>query len=320
MFPSIIQNRIPKLPSIRRSVSDFRSRPNHTRTISVSAQNSRSETPPTYTSKQGSIMPNGWSTAMTDAEESNDASTYDRPISSGSALPVFNSSETESGINWKYANQGLTLVAQAYQESSSLARDGEEGLPPLSRQLYIHGITYLLRGLPADMTPEEIMSVQAAIPPNVLQVLSLDPACQALIPALAWRPLVPDRGLEEEASILQQVTAALVLQFFRTLQIILPYVKLFIGHAYHYEREHRISERIFSKGVHTIDEFGRWCVQFTHTICKMNDGKVGQAINELTTWWVRGVTGGIHQGISEGVVVLGAERSQIPWLRRTAAD
>ena len=214
----------------------------------------------------------------------------------------------------------MTLIAQAYQESSSLARDGEEGLPPLSRQLYIHGITYLLRGLPADMTPEEIMSVQAAIPPNVLQVLSLDPACQALIPALIWRPLVPDRGLEEEASILHQITAALVLQFFRTLQIILPYVKLFIGHAYHYEREHRISERIFSKVVHTIDEFGRWCVQFTHTICKMNDGKVGQAINELTVWWIRGVTGGIHQGISEGVVVLGAERGQIPWLRRTAAD
>ena len=203
----------------------------------------------------------------------------------------------------------MTLIAQAYQESSSLARDGEEGLSSLSRQLYIHGITYLLRGLPADMTPEEIMSVQAAIPPSVLQVLSLDPACQALIPALTWRPLVPNGGLEEEASIPHQVTAALVLQFFKTLQIILPYVKLFLGHAYQYEREHRISERIFSKGVCIIDEFGRWCVQFMHTICKMNDGKVGQAINELTFWWVRGVTGGIYQGISEGVVVLGAERS-----------
>jgi hypothetical protein len=107
MLPSIIQNRIPKLPSIRRSVSDFRSRPNHTRTINMSAQNSRSKTPPpTYTSRQGSVTPNGWSTIMTDAEESNDASTYDRPISSSSTLPVFNSSETESGINWKYANQG----------------------------------------------------------------------------------------------------------------------------------------------------------------------------------------------------------------------
>jgi hypothetical protein len=107
MLPSIIQNRIPKLPSIRRSVSDFRGRSNHARTISTSAQNSGSETlPPTYTSRQGSVTSNGWSTAVTDAEESNDASTYGRPISSSSTLPVFNSSETESSINWKYANQG----------------------------------------------------------------------------------------------------------------------------------------------------------------------------------------------------------------------
>ena len=107
MLPSIIQNRMPKLLSIRRSVNDSRGHPNHTRTISMSAQNSGSETPPpTYTSRQESVTPNGWSTAITDAEESNDASTYDRPISSSSTLPVFNSSETESGINWKYANQG----------------------------------------------------------------------------------------------------------------------------------------------------------------------------------------------------------------------
>ena len=107
MLPSIIQNRIPKLPSIRRSVSDFHGRSNHARTTSMSTQNSGSETPsPTYTSRQGSATPNGWLTSMMDVEESNDASTYDRPISSSSTLPVFNSSETESGINWKYANQG----------------------------------------------------------------------------------------------------------------------------------------------------------------------------------------------------------------------
>ena len=107
MLPSIIQNRIPKLPSIRRSVSGFHGRSNYARTTSMSAQNNGSETPsPTYTSKQGSVTPNGWLTSMMDVEESNDASTYDRPISSSSTLPVFNSSETESGINWKYANQG----------------------------------------------------------------------------------------------------------------------------------------------------------------------------------------------------------------------
>jgi hypothetical protein len=107
MLPSIIRNRIPKLPSIRSSVSDFHGRPNHVRSISMSAQDSGSETPPpTYTSRQGSVTPDRWSAAMTDTEESDDTSTYDRPISSSSALPVFTSSGTENGINGKYANQG----------------------------------------------------------------------------------------------------------------------------------------------------------------------------------------------------------------------
>jgi hypothetical protein len=33
----------------------------------------------------------------------------------------------------------------------------------------------------------------------------------------------------------------------------------------------------------------------------MNDGMVGQAINEMTIWWVRGVTGGVQQGLAEGL-------------------
>ena len=47
--------------------------------------------------------------------------------------------------------------------------------------------------------------------------------------------------------------------------------------------------------------------QITNSICQMNDGKVGQSINEFAVWWVQGVTGGIHQGGGEGLVLLGVD-------------
>lgn len=43
----------------------------------------------------------------------------------------------------------------------------------------------------------------------------------------------------------------------------------------------------------------------------MNDGKVGQALNEMTIWWVQSVTGGVQQGFMEGMkVVRSAESHQ----------
>ena len=51
-------------------------------------------------------------------------------------------------------------------------------------------------------------------------------------------------------------------------------------------------------------------VQLGNTVCRMNNGKVGQSINEFTVWWVKGVTGGIHQGVGEGLVILGVDKQQ----------
>lgn len=100
--------------------------------------------------------------------------------------------------------------------------------------------------------------------------------------------------------------AASIVQLFLFLHLLLPYVKLFLSQAYQYEREHRISERLFASSIQTVDELGRRSIRVTNAICQMNDGKVGQALNDLTLWWLRAVTGGIHEGVSEGFLILGA--------------
>ena len=127
ILPAVVQNRLPQLPSIRRSISSIReigSRAMHTKSKSIidtDSESSGSETPPpTYTSRRTSRwgsdgnVDNRISMMSTDTEEmdyrdgrdvGDDVS--DRPMSSMSTPPPFTVSESLTGINWKYANQGM---------------------------------------------------------------------------------------------------------------------------------------------------------------------------------------------------------------------
>jgi hypothetical protein len=114
----------------------------------------------------------------------------------------------------------------------------------------------------------------------------------------------------EDATILHRVTATLILQAFILMQFLLPYIKLFLSQAYQFERTHQITKRLVNTGVTTVDDLGRKSLKLSQTVCQMNDGKVGQAINDMTIWWVRGVTGGVQQGLEEGLKVVRSEHAR----------
>jgi len=165
-------------------------------------------------------------------------------------------------------------------------------------------MTYLLRGLPSDLTSEEILSMQSALPPSLVD---LSPDCpHALV------PLHPDTSTQQgpvlEPSLLHRVTALIVFETLILLQFLVPYMKLFVSHAYHLERKHRITQRLVNNGLMTADAVRRGSLRLTHTVLQMNDGKVGQAISDVTVWWVRGLTGGLQQGIQEGFRMAGNGR------------
>lgn len=187
----------------------------------------------------------------------------------------------------------------AHRESSVPAYGIDETSPVLTRQLYLHGMTYLLRGLPSDLTPEELLSLQAAAPQS-LMYMQADPSTHALVPRSGQSQVQRDMP-PQDPSFLHRVTATLVLQTFVLIQFLLPYIKLFLSHAYQFEREHQITRRFVNGSITTVDDIGRRSLRLSQTICQMNDGKVGQAINEMTIWWVRGVTGGMQQGFEEGL-------------------
>lgn len=187
----------------------------------------------------------------------------------------------------------------AHRESSIPNYGIDDTSPALTRQLYLHGMTYLLRGLPSDLTPEELLSLQAAAPQSLVNAQA-DPASHALVPRSAQNQVARDLP-PQDPSILHRMTATLVLQTFIFIQFLLPYIKIFLAHAYLFEREHQITRRFVNGSITTVDDIGRRSLRLSQTICQMNDGKVGQAINEMTIWWVRGVTGGMQQGFEEGL-------------------
>ncbi|KAF2091785.1 hypothetical protein K490DRAFT_30800 [Saccharata proteae CBS 121410] len=309
MLPALIQSRIPRLQSLRRTVTDFRTRPQHSRCASEPVPGAETSPPPAYTSRPSSAaMRRGSGASDGDTVQSipGDTLVDDRPSSSSTALPEYRPSDMQTGVNWKYANQGLNLLNSALHEYSSLSKDPSSEAAPFSRQLYMHAVTYLLRGLPSDLNAEERLSLETALPANTIKVFQVDAASGQLVRSYNHQAPTEPQQPPPEPSWLHRILASSIVQLFLFLHLILPYVKLFIGHAYQYERQHRISEKFVSSSISTVDELGRRGIKFTNAVCQMNDGKVGQAINDLTLWWLRGVTGGIHDGVSEGVMLLGA--------------
>jgi hypothetical protein len=199
---------------------------------------------------------------------------------------------------------GLNLLSLAAEESSTLSRDASFGNASFARQVYLHALTYLLRALPPDLSTEEQLSIRGALPPGVVEPLRLD------VSTGYNARIVPHPS--DQPSLLHRTLASTIVQLFILFQFILPYLKYFLSAAYQYDREHKLSEKLFSQGIETVDSLGKTGMSFTTAIYGMGDGKVGQMITQTAAWFLEGVTGGIHEGVGEGMVIIGAapRRSQ----------
>ncbi|KAK3210293.1 hypothetical protein GRF29_44g2221754, partial [Pseudopithomyces chartarum] len=274
VLPAMVQNRIPMLPSLRRALCEIRS-PSRPLSPSQNASEASlpSSPPPGYTSRPTSVVDSQFSSSRTsfDTVEEDDLfqEAAELPLATLSTPPPFTVSETKTGIKWKYANQGVSLSAQAYAESQADRLDQTSLI--LTRQMYIHSLTYLLRGLPSTLSPEETLSLQAALPSN----LAITAPCSHDL-TLSHA----DSSPPSDPSILHRIIATVIFETFVLLQFLLPYLKLFMGHAYRLERKHNVAQRLVSSGIMGADAVRKTGLHLTHTICQMNDGKVGVALSE----------------------------------------
>lgn len=151
------------------------------------------------------------------------------------------------------------------------------------------------------MTTEEQLSVRSSLPEGVVEPLGF-----------AVEGGAPNTGLnlsKRKPSLLHRTLATTIVQLFIFFQLIFPYVKNFLQSAYRYDREHKITEKVLTQGVTTVDEIGKRGLTVTGAIYGMGNGRVGQVLTESATWLVEGVSGGIHEGLGEGMAMMGGMRA-----------
>jgi hypothetical protein len=160
-----------------------------------------------------------------------------------------------------------------------------------SRQLYIHGITYLLRGLPSDLTVEEQLSIRSAIPATVVQ------------PQVYGQQNKP-----EQRSVLHRTLASTIVQIFVLAQCLLPYILYFLAAAYQYDQEHKVVQRAMQHGFGFMDRVGKSSVAIGARVLEFGDGRVGQVVGQSAQWIVDGVAGGVQEGVGEIITIVSSSK------------
>lgn len=153
-----------------------------------------------------------------------------------------------------------------------------------SRQLYINGMTYLLQGLPSDLTEQEVVHLQSALPKSLDRSPHSDKS-----PHKSPNP-----------SILHRSVATSVMFFCLLLRLTLPYIKYFLAMTYSYERSHHVTEDALALSISLVNHFGKLGMEVMKTA--MNN----KPVVEVVTYCVDGICGGLNEGLCEGIKAIDA--------------
>ncbi|KAI1638132.1 hypothetical protein F4809DRAFT_601373 [Biscogniauxia mediterranea] len=299
LLPTSVQSRLPALKSLRRSAdlsilssrrrkSTHRSESDDDEEVAVSGDDERAmvEAPPR--APAGLADP-----SMIDDE------TPVLPVSvpEEKTAPIIS-----SGVKWRYATQGSYL-------HHSAAREKED--PGFARRAYIDGVAYMLKSLPDDLDDHETSVIRQALPSACAA-----PAAGSAIDGngagftgpggqqrtIGWRP--SDQG----KTLLHRAVAAVVSSLVVLLHVLMSCAVLLVRAGAQYERQYSISQHLVSRGFVFATAVGRHSVVLSGKICAMSDGRVGRAMTELAAWTVENVTGGIQDGIGQGIWAIEQKR------------
>ncbi|KAJ0289794.1 hypothetical protein COL940_001438 [Colletotrichum noveboracense] len=163
------------------------------------------------------------------------------------------------------------------------------------RKAFIDGVEYILKALPGDLNDMEIDRLRASLPNNLRS-----PAGD--------RSNSPSRSPSGPRSILHRGVQTAVVNIFILIHLALPYIVLLIRLAARTEREYKLSERVVGSGMSFANTVGSFGMRTTGALYNVGDGRVGQALTEAIAWTVEGVTGGLSEGVGEGLSIVGAKR------------
>ena len=228
--------------------------------------------------------------------------------STKSRLPV--QTQSSNGIAWKYTNQGIpncpmpkkTQLTRSVGLSLLEAAISEAEMPEprsqaFSRQMYIHALVYLIQGLPSDLSNAESIYIDDALSRGFRRHSSTQVSPSS------------SRTYQQTPSILHRFLASTIIQLFLLCQLVVPYVRYFLYKAYRYERTHQLLEKILESSVNTGEKIAKLWWDILHMISKIPDKNVVATLASFLLWWVQGISGGIQEGIGEGMKIIGATKA-----------
>ncbi|KAH9908789.1 hypothetical protein F4778DRAFT_364766 [Xylariomycetidae sp. FL2044] len=218
-------------------------------------------------------------------------------VASTSSASHQNVPPADSGVKWTYAAQGLSMGHAAIQQNN---KD-----PGFARKAYVDGAAYFLRALPADLDDHETSVIMRSLPESCLaqgeaQAPGVLPADRRL---LGWRQQQQQQqaGNGGPSSYLRYCVRSVVSSLVQLLYALWTCAVLVARFGVQYERQYNVSQHVFAQGLAFATAVGRHSVVIGSKVCAVSDGRVGKVLSGLAAWAVESVTGGIQDGIGQGL-------------------
>jgi hypothetical protein len=284
---------------------------------STATENIHNTPPPAYRSGSSSA-------ATSDDEIGNfyppSTSTY-VPINTMPSRPASSegvpAEEARSGVQWRYAEAGFSMLSLASQEAAL-----PQPAANLIRQQYVAGVSCMLRGLPSELSADEELSLREALPDTLKLSLSTKgnttitsssaAAATHLSTTSSLNPQAPHHHRQQQQPLLHRLIATLTYSLFLLASFLLPYIQHLLREAYALDRKHKLSDRALAYGMTSADALGRQALVLAGNVCAMHDGRVGEAFKEAGVYVVRSFSGGVYDGLGEGMAKLGLRAGWSP--------
>lgn len=172
--------------------------------------------------------------------------------------------------------------------------------PDFERKAFLDGAEYILKSLPENLTMQEVDRLRASMPVGMFpDYSSHGPAYPS-----GYRSSAGGPGAQNK-SVLHRCVQAAVVHLFILLQLALPYVIILLRLALRTEREYKVSQNVVHASITLANAIGASGVRITGSLCNMGDGRLGQMLVDTAAWTIEGVTGGLTEGVGEGLLMVG---------------
>jgi hypothetical protein len=202
-----------------------------------------------------------------------------------------------ASIGNRSGQHGLELLNIAMRSQSDRNSDAA-----LDRRLYIDGICYVLRGLPADLTREEALILRTAVPTLVI------PELQGA--SMVQQPTQQPQQPAEPPTLLHRTISAATFYTLLSLTLLVPYLQTLFATLCALDARHNFSARFLTQTTFLLRMMAAQAVAVLAMAWGANDGALRHACRDFGVWVLRDVCGGMDEGVGRVVMGLRLEEKE----------